>query len=629
MATCRPHILCIIMLLASASVGHAGEAGDRNPIDKFLGACMSHLRERRSTPHIGTILENAFGGEELIPFIEPHLGDHRAQVRYALRYWLVRLGQDSDDPTDRRRVVDKLMEERKGDEEGWTFSNMGASRRLLRFTASDFSERAKSRLSQLLANPPKDRSSLSEIILLIGVADIKSQIPVLEAFLTDSDKYDGGRSLAPGPPSWEARKARARMGVEEDIRHCIRVVESEPDPQRRILKGLRDLSYIRQPEIVDYLRKQLDSRARIVPPGMEEWAGKHGPIRHAAYAVRALHEMMRGFPIQKNYYAITDEDIETCRRWMRGKTERDIIGFAGAGPRPVGGQRTRGSKLSQADQDFVKRAMQAYVEVLGGDPVDRTMGGFLARAFGADIAPRLNAYARDGSDTVRRFAYEYLADVGHRSPDPAVRRDIVEKLAREIGDGPAHRSTYERLLAFTRADFSRAARETVTQLLAGKPTDPRSLGGLALVVGVADIPSQLPALKGIVDREHARQGSKEWWKSPGWAAMRARARMGVEEDVERCIELVEAEGDVSMRLSWIFRDLSYVRQRQVVTYFRKYLDGDMALPDRSARAVAPISAIRCLARMIRGFPVKKKGSRHTKEDLKICREWMAAYDLIR
>jgi hypothetical protein len=613
------------MLLASARAGHAGEAADRNPIDKFLGACMDHLRERRSTPHVGTILENAFGGEELIPFIEPHLGYHRAEVRYALRYWLVGLGQDSDDLAVRRRVVDKLMEKRKGDEEGWTFTNMGFSGRLLRFTASVFSEGARARLVQLLAYPPEDRSALSEIILLVGVADIKSQIPVLKALLSDSDKYDGGRNLAPGPPSWEARKARARMGVEKDIRYCIRVVESEPDPDRRILSGLQDLSYIRQPEIVDYLRKQLDSRARIVPPGMEE----HGPIRHAAYAVGALHTMMLGFPIQKHYYAITNEDIEICRRWMKGKTKRDIIGFEGAGPRPVGGQRIRGSKLSRADQDFVKRAMQAYVEVLGGDTVSGRMGVFLARAFGADIAPRLEAYTRDGSDTVRHFAYKYLANVGHRPPEAGVRRDIVEKLARGMGDVTARRSAYEGLLAFTRADFSRAARETVTQLLAGKPTDPRFLGGLALVVGVADIPSQLPVLKGIVDRENARQGSKEWWESPGWAAMRARARMGVEADVERCIELVEAESNVLMRLDRLFRDLSYVRQRQVVAYFRKYLDGDKALPDRLTRSVAPKLAIGCLARMIRGFPVKKKGRSHSKEDVKLCREWMAAYDLIR
>jgi hypothetical protein len=56
--------------------------------------------------------------------------------------------------------------------------------------------------------------------------------------------------------------------------------------------------------------------------------------------------------------------------------------------------------------------------------------------------------------------------------------------------------------------------------------------------------------------------------------LRARARMGVKEDILRCIDLVESHPDEDYRVTWLLHGLSYVRQPEVINYLQKYLNSD-------------------------------------------------------
>ncbi|MHC5056244.1 MAG: hypothetical protein ACYTKD_16210 [Planctomycetota bacterium] len=619
--------LGVSLILASvflAGVSHGGQVGDRTAADRLLAVCMDHVRRDRSTPIVEAVVNDVFGSERLVPFLEAHLDDPSPWARSWFRWWLGDIGLRSKVPALRQRVVESLVAglERDGHDRDRA---VRIYKQLRHFLRDDFSGPARERLVKLLASRPRSTLAFSVVILVIGIADIKSQIPTLGTFLTESKKYEGGGTVGLGPPSWAARKARARMGVSEDIRFCIRVVEAEPDPNRRIGQGLSDLSYIRQPEIMVCLHRYLEDDNRFVPPGWEERSAKYGPPTYAVFAVVALGKMMRDFPVRKDYAAlVTKEDIEVCRRWMAGRTGRDIIGYGKAGHQAPEGPGPEDEALSLEDQDTVTLLLRAYAEVLA-DRTHVTMGDLLVRAYGAAIIPYLDAYSRDGSRGVRSSAYEYLGAIGLNSDDPAVKQAVTKSLCRGMADAPIAIGVYDALVASSRSDFSDSSRDALARILEDPPADPHSLDALALVVGVADVQSQLPRLKEIVLGETAPQGSKEWWKSPGWAAMRARARMGVDEDIERCIELVEAEPNTERRLRILFPELSYVRRRQVVEYMRRYLDSD-----RRFQRVFRYStyAIRCLGEMLRGFPIKEH-RQYSKDDVTLCREWMAAYDLVR
>jgi len=57
-----------------------------------------------------------------------------------------------------------------------------------------------------------------------------------------------------------------------------------------------------------------------------------------------------------------------------------------------------------------------------------------------------------------------------------------------------------------------------------------------------------------------------------WEAIRALARMGVKEEVARAIRVVENEPMLD-RCTRLFRDLTYVRDMEVVEYLNGYVQG--------------------------------------------------------
>jgi hypothetical protein len=104
-------------------------------------------------------------------------------------------------------------------------------------------------------------------------------------------------------------------------------------------------------------------------------------------------------------------------------------------------------------------------------------------------------------------------------------------------------------------------------------TQMNARGEIILLAGVADLKSELPRLKQFIDEHEGKlkqqheENLAEWartvekmperrqarfadslleqyWQSSlVWDALRARARMGVKEDIARCIELVEPHPD--------------------------------------------------------------------------------------
>jgi len=251
----------------------------------------------------------------------------------------------------------------------------------------------------------------------------------------------------------------------------------------------------------------------------------------------------------------------------------------------------------------------------------------MLRAEDPQIALNLfEPYVKDSSSTVRRMAYTLLRRTAELHATPPVRQRVVETLLEERIRHPEEVDSA--LSVFQReADFSPAAKDVIRREMAGDGLRPIDL------CGVAQLRDQLPRLGDLlIDETQPTDPGRPIayrWATEGWRARLARARMGVQEDVQRCIALVDSEPDEKLRVKHLLADVAYIRQPEAIRYLQKYLDSDKRFPDdygvfegyMRGEAYAHV-ALRLLRQCLEGFPPGNKYVR-TWQDVLEAREWMA------
>jgi hypothetical protein len=100
--------------------------------------------------------------------------------------------------------------------------------------------------------------------------------------------------------------------------------------------------------------------------------------------------------------------------------------------------------------------------------------------------------------------------------------------------------------------------------------------------------------------------------------------MGVAEDVRRCLELAESHRDSYYKMRFLFKELAYIRQPEVVSYLQKYLYNDECPPpwERTTAYSYATSATAALSKMLEGAPVQADGV-PSSDDVAKLRQWMA------
>lgn len=189
---------------------------------------------------------------------------------------------------------------------------------LLDFSKDTFNTNTKDILHNALAQKNPSR----QVIEICGIADMKEELPRLKELTIDEIEYsksnDPFEKVYPFylTNGWEARLARARMGIKEDIIKCIELSESVKDINERVLRLLPGIGYIRQPEAIEYLKKYLDSDEQLAPLS----PGRPGiPVSH--YTLRILSESLKNFPDVWQ----GGKDIEYYRKWASEQKEWQII----------------------------------------------------------------------------------------------------------------------------------------------------------------------------------------------------------------------------------------------------------------------------------------------------------------
>ena len=181
---------------------------------------------------------------------------------------------------------------------------------------------------------------VKNLILLIGVADMQTEMDRLQAII---DQVDEPLRYKAKSKQWiggaiTALKARARMGDKDAIQRCISLVDSETDEEYKVLVLLKEIEYIRQPEAVEYIKQFLYSD--IVPPRRSPDTVVTPYSRRAA---TNLEKMIVGFPtwreayefyrnkrgtdleFQNKWRSMQDYYPEHCRQWLESQTSIEII----------------------------------------------------------------------------------------------------------------------------------------------------------------------------------------------------------------------------------------------------------------------------------------------------------------
>ncbi|MHC4155642.1 MAG: hypothetical protein ACYST6_12070 [Planctomycetota bacterium] len=343
--------VCAWLLLSGTGLGLEG--ADEQQAKTILSRLMDEVRQ--DCMHSGPVDEIVDKyGPALIPYIDDYSTDPCDKVRWHAYVLVWRIGLEANDPQVRQKIVTGFVRGVRDD----AYNSGYLAHWLLRFASTDFSEASRQVVREVVVrvmggSRPEPRE---DIILLAGVADLKSELPRLKQFIDTREvilkqrhreHVQEWRAMIERLPDtnnlpaylprrkrfekqlmkqywqssllWAALRARARMGVKEDIARCIELVESHPDEDYRVVRLLRELSYVRQPEVVDYLHTYLKSDK------LEAYKGRD-VVRatYAQHAAKGLAQMLRGFPWEKDY-APNQEMIEQCRKWMAEQKEWDII----------------------------------------------------------------------------------------------------------------------------------------------------------------------------------------------------------------------------------------------------------------------------------------------------------------
>jgi len=249
----------------------------------------------------------------------------------------------------------------------------------------------------------------------------------------------------------------------------------------------------------------------------------------------------------------------------------------------------------------------------------------------------LEQYIKSENVGVKSLALDFTAKVVELHPSQEIRKEVVERLA--VGliskneDDRQLRWKYRHLLSeFSQQDFSEVAKEVILKALQEDELN----DDVILVCGIAQLKDPLNSLEKLLFDEVAYSNDPKmrhhpkWYYTLGWDARLARARMGVKEDIQRCVNLIEKEIDSNKNFR-LLKDLGYIRQPESIESLRKYFLSNLALPPTNpgmegepySKYLMPI-----LEDNLPNFPIKKSKSHklgriYSREEIELCKKWMA------
>lgn len=241
----------------------------------------------------------------------------------------------------------------------------------------------------------------------------------------------------------------------------------------------------------------------------------------------------------------------------------------------------------------------------------------------------LSPFWADSSSVVRWRTCSFGARVGLATNRRNVRQEVVSRLVRACQDSEplVWQHSAEYLLAFRAVDFSDETRDELRHLL-GARNVPRQI---LLLAGVAELRDQLTHLESfLIDETKYEDGphAGRWYGTQSWAGRLARARMGVDRDADRAVELVRREPSRVVQVTVLLEQLAYTHHPKAYRFIASFLDSDERLPAvKSTVPGTPVAqrAMDVLVRLVPGCPLQNEGVpryNYTPEEIALVREWV-------
>jgi hypothetical protein len=519
--------------------------------------------------------------------------DNSAWFRWKMCNRLLTYARTTNCPTGKRQEIIEFLVRRLGDA---SENNRGrVEEELLTFYEDDFNDEAKRLIRE------RFDASGKTLVLLTGLVDpdycyqrIKHRLALPVADVHYEDEKPQISALR-----WEDMLAAARWGDKEWMNHLIWAVEDDKDRGHWNLQHFRQLHYVLQPEMIDYMRRRLNDDT-VVPSRMGP-----GNVYYALEAANELRMMLKGFPLVERGEAHQDY-TKTCREWMAQQKKWEFITVYSP-PRDMMAEMYR-EREAICGMTNILQSIASLKEW----PSDRES----PEQWMKNKCPA----ARWNLCSSLFFRYAQTTNCS-----PTKRKEIIELLARQLKEFSADEvSAEENLLTLREADFSDEAKRAIKERF-----DSSGCSNVVRLAGLVDIEYCYARIKprlklpvaDIRDTEEPRISETRW------GDMLVAARWGDKEWTKRLIKAVESEKKPpEWRIVSRLPLLRYVLQPEVVEYLHGHLDSDFVLKTDEYEAPSDVSfawlAARELMVMLKGFPPYRPGIGQ-KEYIKICREWMA------
>lgn len=229
-------------------------------------------------------------------------------------------------------------------------------------------------------------------------------------------------------------------------------------------------------------------------------------------------------------------------------------------------------------------------------------------------------------------AVQYINRVAQLHPQTEVRKQVVDILVMYHSDSNVGRRCYGYLIrGYQAKDFSESSKDIIKQELLKDTLYVTK--EVILLSGMANIQDQRVRLNEIIAEDADYRNGLKPVEIPfnftkGWYAHLARARMGVQEEVDWCVSKIEEEiaGNPVYSLR-IFDDLGYIRHPKSVELLKKYFLSDRKIPPAYGREESYTSyLLPIISKNLVGFPELKehkyRSRMFTPEEIEICKGWV-------
>ncbi|HML74039.1 MAG TPA: hypothetical protein PKB02_06045 [Anaerohalosphaeraceae bacterium] len=251
----------------------------------------------------------------------------------------------------------------------------------------------------------------------------------------------------------------------------------------------------------------------------------------------------------------------------------------------------------------------------------------MVEQFGMNVLPYAVDYLTDPNNNKKYYGKKMLFFLSQQKKDVAEKKEIVEAILGKTLDNKQLRDEiYRGFPTLWQQDaYSDTIKQKLHELLIKQDEE---IIPIILHVGCAGMTSELGLLKTIAEQEVYPVEPDSWpCYGNAFTALMARARMGEKEDIIKCIDLVKGfscehyckyidrsdhktAGILSKkvedyRVQYLLREISYIRQPEVVEYIKSYIYSDQVTrnlgPDTVSQSYADIAA-EYLRQMIKDFP---------------------------